>query len=161
MTAQDTENSLERARQLVAAISDVAPPDHPQSKDFNAANADYTHLFERYQAALTDAVAEALTWWNGLIDLSMQRNHCSRQRAEHDALTEAPVGPASHGRVIAAVRRFWLDCDALNRLNTEGDRVPPEQFVLGWLIERNPALAAVLGSWTYFPVGLDHQSHWI
>ncbi|MBC7604111.1 MAG: hypothetical protein H7255_15815 [Ramlibacter sp.] len=161
MSKHIDETAIERARLLVAAVADIAPPDHPKALDAGAAGLPYRRLHREYMAELEDSVGEAQAWWDGLIDHGMKRNRTSRERAERDALAEAPIGPAMHGRVLAAVRRFWLRCDALNRKRPVAERVPPEQFVLGWLIDAQSAHVAVLGRYTYFPVGLDADGNWV
>lgn len=151
----------ERALLLVSAIADVAPPGHPRPIDAQHAGAPYGALHREYLAELGASIQAATSWWDGRIKLSMQRNRRSRERAERDELAIAPVGPASHGRVVGAVRGYWLRCAALNESEPEAQRVPPEQFVLGWLIETEPALVAVLGRYTYLPVGLDVDGRWV
>ena len=161
MKPTNVDAALERARLLVSAIADVAPPGHPAPIEAHAAGASYRTLHAQYLTALRAAVEEAMEWWEGRIKLAMKRNRSSRERTERDQFTTVPTGPASYGTVVAAVRQYWLRCAALNESEPEGGRVPPEQFVLGWLIDAEPELIAILGRYTYLPIGLDAEGRWI
>lgn len=151
----------DRAHSLLISVADVAPPDHPAPVQLAAADEAHRSLFRRYVAELEASVAEAETWWNGLVERAMQRNRKSRDRAERDEFAEAPVGPASHGRVLATVRKFWLECDALNARGPNASAVPPEQLVLGWLIDEQIPLYRTLAFLTYLPIGLDDRGRWV
>ena len=161
MKKNDIVMAQERAALLVSAIADVAPPGHPAPIDARDAGPRYEALYREYLAELGASVQEAMEWWEGRIKLSMQRNRRNRERTERDQFALVPVGPASHGRVIATLRKFWLRCAALNNDEPEARRVPPEQLVLGWLIETQPSLVAILGRLTYLPVGLDADGQWV
>jgi|SRR5215831_18880230 hypothetical protein len=161
MSLHAPKDAEERAHLLLLSIADVAPPGHPQSLSLAEASDEHRKLFRRYIADLEDSVGEAEAWWTGLVERAMQRNRKSRDRAERDAFAEAPVGPASHGRVLATVRKFWLECAALNAANRTARAVPPEMLVLGWLIDEQNSLYRTLAFLTYLPIGLDEQGRWI
>jgi hypothetical protein len=146
---------------LLLSVADVAAPDHPQPVAVSEADEEHRQLFHRYVAELEQSIGEAEAWWTGLIERAMQRNRKSRDRAERDAFAEAPVGPASHGRVLATIRKFWLECDALNVARPTSRAVPPEQLVLGWLIDQQSALYRTLAFLTYLPIGLDERGRWV
>lgn len=159
MKSNDLAAARERAFFLVSAIADVAPPGHPAPIEPQDASPAHVALVREYLTELRASVHEAMQWWEGRIEVGMQRHRGSRERAEREQFEMVPTGPASNGRVVAAVRQYWLRCAALNEREPRG--VPPEQFVLGWLIDREPALVAVLGRWTYLPIGLDADGHWV
>jgi hypothetical protein len=127
-----------------------------------AAALQYRDLFDRYVTDQTEAKQCAEQWWNGVVDNVARRAHKSRTAALGEARAGNPTAPASHSAVIAVLRAYWLQCAALNESVAPEDRVPPEQLVLGWLLESGHAdLAELLGWLTYLPVGLDQTGHWV
>ena len=80
-------------------------------------------LLEEYASALRVAKGRAEQWWAELI-VRIEGDVGSTDRAERAA--RWPDGPASHPWVIAVIRKYWLECEALNEtIQREGG--PPAQ----------------------------------
>jgi hypothetical protein len=156
------ESRLERAALLLAAIKDIAPPGHPQPIPLAEASRQFRESFEQYLVELRRSNGRAEQWFNGLVMGIMERTGKSRDEAIRAALASSPVAPTSHTAVIGTIRTYWLRCAQLNSTVPRAMRVPPEQFVLGWLIEASADdLVTLLSRLTYFPVGLDKNGQWI
>ena len=81
---------------------------------------------------------------------------------QKDAKKYLSVTPADFTDVIGTIRRFWLECDALNKKIQRSERVPPEQFILEWLLDgEHDDLVSFLSKLTYLPIGLDQEGNWI
>jgi hypothetical protein len=148
-----------RASALLQAARDVAPPGHPPA----GGNGSQRHaaLFGRYLKALRAAHESATGWWGAILEAEEERTQDEAVAAEN-VDERRPVGPVAHGEVIAAVRQFWLECAALNEKVAPAERVPPEEFVLGWLIKREQnELAEFLSAFPFWPIGLDFEGHWV
>lgn len=148
-----------RAHELVRAVKDVAPSDHPP--ELMPGSARHGLLFDRYVVAMSDAVEEAMDWWEALIDTEEGRAG-DRTQAEAIVRSRRSVGPAGYGSVVYAVRTYWLECVALNRTaNMEVDTVAPEEFLMLWLMRSGRQdLAQVLASLPYWPIGIDTRGQW-
>lgn len=157
-----TPNDPGRASLLVVSIADVAPQGHPQPVELAAASPGHRRLLEEYLAELRRSAKDAIRWWNGLVEGIRERTGASEDRAQRDVWADVPAGPATHAHVLATLRRYWLRCAELNASLLPSDRVPPEQLVLGWLMELGESeLVGMLGHLTYFPVGLDDKGQWV
>ena len=93
----------------------------------------YEQLFEQYVKDLNEAKEFAECWWTDL-----QNHEHSRLGTSEDANRRLrrrwPNGPASHPRVLAVIRKYWLACEALNeaivqRLDVE-DAESEEVYIL-------------------------------
>lgn len=145
---------------LVAAVRDIAPPDHPAPRSYDAATPEQQALFERYVRELRVAKEAADAWWEGLV--GKHKSAKARAKAEAEVREDVPVGPAAHVRAIGVVRKFWLEVAALNRAASPQTRVAPECLLLTWLSEAgHHELAAFVGSYPYWPVGLDAGGRWV
>src|SRR5262249_35974769 len=93
---------------------------------------EYEALFNRYLLDLRSARDEALAWWSELFksELARERNEV---HAKFRIDLRWPCGPASFPRVIAVVRQYYLECEAL-QVADEAD------------IEANPADESYWGS---------------
>jgi hypothetical protein len=121
----------------------------------------HVQLFEAYLGELNVVIPEAQGWWSGSLSKHQQRLG-SLDEAMRLVWFNRPAGPASYPNVVGVVRRYWLACDALNREAAEvTQRVPPEIFLLQWLVEEEDMEAVrVLAGMPYWPVGLDAEGHW-
>lgn len=73
----------------------------------------YDKLFDEYFEELIDARKEVSTWWNSLFDAEIE-NSGDYKRAESIIRPRWPCGPASHPRIIAIYRKYFLLCEELN-----------------------------------------------
>jgi hypothetical protein len=160
--ASAPQNESVRIAQLLASIADVAPRGHPKPRSLQEASDAHQQLFKEYVAELKRSHRKAEEWVNGLVEGIMRRARKSKERAILEVRATSPAAPASYSTVLGTIRHFWLRCVELNDSVPAAERVPPEQFVLGWLTEGNHAeLAAMISRLTYFPVGLDKSGHWV
>jgi hypothetical protein len=149
-----------RIQNLIAAAKDVAPEDHPSSAKSDLSKK-HRALFKEYLAELGEAKETAEGWWGALI-LAEEERTDDHDQAVENVEERRPVGPSVHGSVIAVVRKYWLACDSLNRLVDRPERVPPEEFVLGRLVDGNhDDFAEFLAGFPFWPIGLDREGNWI
>jgi hypothetical protein len=149
-----------KAQALVDAVRDVAPPGHPPAGRSKPAAGSHRALFDRYVKALRKAKAEADDWRDGIIKAARARGE-SQADAELYFKENYPIGTVAFGRVIEALRRFWLEVDAVNRKVDEGARVAPEEFLLAWLPDgTNDDLAEFLSALPFWPIGLTEDGKW-
>lgn len=73
----------------------------------------YAHLFDQYVVELRAAHAEALTWWERLIEKESART-TDRPRAKNTLRFRWPMGPTAYPRVIAVFRKYFLACTEIN-----------------------------------------------
>jgi hypothetical protein len=145
-----------RVDALLAAVRDIAPAGHPAPVSIGEAGESYRKAFEQYVADLGRARAAGEAWIKGRVDVIVEGTAQSREEALREVLAESPLGPADHASVIGAIRRNWLRCATMNASVRAEQRVPPEQFMLGWLVETNQIdLVTLLVPLPYWPVGLD------
>ena len=73
---------------------------------------EYQALLERYLKDLRLARDAALAWWDDLLvrELAIVGN---RAEAMFRIQMRWPCGPASHPRVIAVFRQYYLECEAI------------------------------------------------
>ena len=143
-------SDLDRWDAHIAAVSKTdASPQHRQ-------------LFEHYGSKLRVAVPKATANWEGELTGWASEGRTLEQ-AYAEMWTTYPAGPAAQPFFVALVRRYWLECDALNKTTPKDQAVRPEQFLLDWL-QADPAnekLVAVLACMPYWPLGMDVKGHWI
>jgi len=147
----------DRADMLIRSVKDVVPS--PPGVVFTAASKPYRALFEAYLAELRTAKDWAEDWWESLIETEKGRTG-SRKRAVVNVKSRWPVGPVAHKGMIGVIRKFWLGCQALNRKAAESKRVPPEEFIMGWLMRQDEALAEFLSGLPFWPMGIDEEGNW-
>ena len=116
----------------LAAITEVAPPDHPAPIAMSDALPIHQRLFEEYLRAARHAASRAQTRWQGLIEGKIESDGMNRKRAEREVRAESPAGPGEESEFIAELRRYWLKCVDANDDVPRDRRVPPEHFVLQW-----------------------------
>ena len=156
-----TERWRKKAKALVDAVRDVAPPDHPPAGRGRAASPGHRTLFDRYVKGLRKAKAEADDWRKGILEASQERG-ATKSEAEIQFKQEYPVGTVASGRIIHVLRRFWLEAAALNGKSDPAMRVAPEEFLLAWLVDgTNDDLAQFLSALPYWPIGLTKDGKWV
>jgi hypothetical protein len=148
---------------LLSAPRDLPPSapwlDPPIAK--SAAAPQHLALFAQYTEFLGDAMAIAEDWWQALIQGHLDEGK-DRTRALEDAYERRYAGPASCPEIVWTLRKFWLDCVALNRTLTSAQQVPPEVFLLHWLDDgRHQQWIQVLSAMPYWPIGLDATGNWV
>ncbi|HLY08655.1 MAG TPA: hypothetical protein VKW04_05020 [Planctomycetota bacterium] len=149
-----------RAQALVDAVRDVAPADHPPAGRSRSAATSHRAPFDRYVKALRNAKAEADDWRDGIISAARSRGE-NQQDAELTFKENFPVGTVAFGRVIEALRRFWLEAAALNKKVDPAAAVAPEEFLLSWLMDgTNDDLAEFLSALPFWPIGLTEDGKW-
>jgi hypothetical protein len=152
-------NWHDKAVDLVRAVSDLAVPAHPGPG--RKGTPPHRKLFKAYVAELAEAAESANAWWHALIEEEEERTDSYDEAVEY-VRERHPGGPAAHKFVIAAVRKAWLACDALNKRSQEVDRVQPEELVLAWLVrDGHQKLGEFISQLTYWPVGLDEDGAWV
>ena len=146
------------AEMLIRSVNDVAPS--PPGVAFTAASKPYRVLFEAYLAELRTAKGWSEEWWDSLV--KAEKDRCgSKKRAVANVKTSWPVGPVAHKGMIGVIRKFWLGCQTLNQKSAESNRVPPEEFIMGWLIRQDEALAEFLSDLPFWPIGIDGDGKWV
>jgi len=149
-----------KAQALVDAIPDVAPPGHPPHGRSKSTATSHQALFDRYVKALRKAKAEAEEWREDIISAARERGE-DQQDAELTFKENYSVGTVAFGRVIAVLRRFWLEADALNKKVAPAAAVAPEDFLLAWLMDgTNDDLAEFLSALPFWPIGLTEDGKW-
>jgi len=149
-----------KAQALVDVVRDVAPPGHPPAGRSKTTASGHRALFDRYVKALRKAKAEADGWRDGIIKAARSRGE-TQADAERYFKENYPVGTVAFGWVIAALRRFWLESDALNRKVDPAATVAPEEFLLSWLQDgTNDDLAEFLSALPFWPIGLTEDGKW-
>ena len=161
VTKETVDEGLAR---LLSAPKDVQRWDHGVGDPGMAAASDaHRQLFADYRRALQAVVPEAVAEWNDAIAEGTQEVG-NRDEVITILWSRSPAGPAAKGEVIAAVRRFWLACDALNRRSPAAARVAPEAFVLAWLVAQAGVASdavQVLCCMPYWPLALDRDGNWL
>jgi hypothetical protein len=118
-------------------------------------SAEHRRLFLAYRGELRTVVPRALNWWQGMAD------EAKKEGDELDAWRTRPAGPASYPRFVALVRKYWLECYAFNKVVEAEERVPPEVFLLGWLLDvEHGESIQVLACMPYWPIGMDSSKEW-
>jgi hypothetical protein len=152
----------ERAQALMESILDVAPEDHPKPLSRSAADSEHKRLFASYLRELRAAKKVAEEWWDAIVKNTARRTRGGHGEALRAAKQRRPLGPLSDSNFIGVVRRFWLECTALNEGLPADKRVPPEVFLLGWLMDSGEDdLARFVAGLTFWPVGLDQKNRWV
>jgi hypothetical protein len=118
-------------------------------------------LFAAYVSELRRAKQDVEEWWKTLIDAEEKRTG-DRKQAVQNVKERRPPGPVIHGSIQAIIRKYWLECAKLNQVLVPSDQVPPEDLLLGWLMNgENEDLAEFLSAIRYWPIGMDHKGNWV
>ena len=159
-TIHDVTRGIQR---LLSAPRDL-PPSAPWMDppiDKSAASEAHRALFNEYLEFMQDAVTIAEDWWEGMIRAKVEAGS-DRRTAINAAYNGRFSGPASRPEVVWTLRTFWLRCVAVNREVPELQRVPPEVFLLHWLLDgQHDEWVQVITGMPYWPIGLDQQGDWV
>lgn len=118
-------------------------------------------LFEGYVHDLRRAKGGAQKRWDAMVAAEFGRTG-DLNRAEKNVERRIPLGRVVDPGVIAVVRKYWRECDALNAQLPEGARVRAEDFLLRFLLQSgHDDLAEFLAGLPYWPIGLDAEKHWV
>jgi hypothetical protein len=127
------------------------------------ASSEYLRLFENYEADLQRVAADAERAWDAEIKW-LRENSPTPEEAVAERWTAIPGGPSARPTFVALIRRFWLAVDALNRQVPVEQAVPPEVFLVKWVMDAVPLTdirLKVLAVMPYWPLGLDTDGNWI
>lgn len=126
-----------------------------------AASEAHRVLFEQYLQFMEDAVTIAEEWWQGMIE-ALEQGGIDRDSAIEAAYNNRFAGPATCPEVVWTLRKFWLECVTLNSEVPELQRVPPEVFLLYWLLDgQHDDWIQLITGMPYWPIGLDELGNWV
>jgi len=122
----------------------------------------HLELFEDYVGLLDQVISYAVARWEGLVQARLNEG-LTRKAALETYYSVWPAGPASLPQLVWVLRTFWLECAELNEQSPPDLRVPPQVFLLGWLIREggHELTLQVLGGMPYWPIGLDADGNWV
>lgn len=145
-----------------------APRDLPASAPWTdppiareAASRAHQQLFAEYIKYLSEAMGIAEAWWQDLVLAKMNEGRDLKSAVEA-AYERRFAGPACRPELVWTVRTFWVRCAALNKELPEDQRVPPEVFLLFWLLDgKHDEWVQVISAMPYWPIGLDGTGNWV
>jgi hypothetical protein len=118
-------------------------------------------LFAEYTEYLSEAIGIAEAWWQNLVLAKMSEGK-DLNRAVEAAYERRFAGPACRPELVWTLRTFWLRCVAVNKELPEDERVPPEVFLLFWLMDgKHDEWVQVISGMPYWPIGLDRKGNWV
>lgn len=158
-TIHNVEKGLSRLYCSPTDVHTLVP--QGEAKPMTAASPGHRQLFSEYLEGLTTVYSITEQWWSGLIDAQARENSSERDTAMRMAFLRRVAGPASDPQFVAVIREFWLRCVALNASLAEGDKVPPQVLLLGWLVEAEQNdFVRLVTCMPYWPIGLDAMGNW-
>lgn len=133
----------------------------------------HADLLDDYCVELRAARDEVQIWWANL-----RSAEGSRGAPDSDLRIRWPAGPASHPRIVAIFRKYFLACDALNeqilagRDNADQEDadhdgwgkdsppgppgpIPPARLLLDGLDAKDCDLQKFMESFVFMPIGID------
>jgi len=135
-------------------------------------------LYSQYAKDLRVVKVAAERWWRSLL-LAVEDKAKDAARAAQAVQLRWPAGAPSHPRVIAVLRKYWIECEELNRQLMEEDQqhgskpdmeeedeegeeespVPAKDFLTEFLLDgKNDKLAEFLFPLTYWPIGREEEN---
>jgi hypothetical protein len=147
---------------LYCAPSDLFSTDMSDKppKKYEVSGAAHQALFADFLVNLSRIYPAIEEWWSSLVDAQMEEG-VTRAEAIDLAFEKRLAGPAAAPEFVSLVRGTWLDCARLNAKLPEADQVPPEELMLGWLLDRNEEkFVQLLTCMPYWPIGLDENGNW-
>lgn len=162
MTLETIHNVEKGVSRLYCSPTDVeVSASQGTAKPLAAATSTHRQLFDEYLQGLNEVYPIAEKWWASLIDAQARENGEARDTAMRMAFLRRVAGPAADPQFVALIREFWLRCVALNASLAEEEKVPPQELLLGWLVqlEKNDFVRLVT-CMPYWPVGIDKQGNW-
>ena len=157
---ETTESWRLRADALIQSMSDVRREPPVEVYVLKPGSA-HVALFERYVHALRRAKQGAEKRWDSMVATEFGRTG-DLTLAQHNVARRNPIGPVSSPGVIAVLRRYWLECDAVNSRVSTSERVRPEEFLLRLIqVPPHQELASFLSALPYLPIGMDVEGRWV
>lgn len=159
MTRHDIQRGI---RRLLTAPRDLPPSAPWRDPPIEKAEASDGHrdAYDRYLEALEPALEIAEQWWNGMMGRFTDQG-VSVEDAMNQVYQTTFAGPAALPDLVWVVRTYWLECVAINESLPEPQRVPPEVFLLYWLVQdRRTEAVQVLSGMPYWPIGLSAEGCW-
>lgn len=153
-------NWRDRVDALLQAARDVHLVSRP-AKPLKDISAPHRELFDRYVQDMRRAIRGADAWWDAMVRTQQSRGADSVQ-AQRAVRKLNPVGRVADRAVIATLRKYWLACEEINANLPTGMQLPPEEFVLGRLVNSPfEDVARFLSDLPYWPMGMDAAGKWI
>lgn len=151
----------EGVRRLLAQPGDVRPENPALSAvTRDAASPEHRSVHEDYVADLRTACGIAASWWEDTVR-AQERLGLSRDAAIRESFDRRWAGPAAHPKVVWIVRLYWLACDKINTDFAPDRPVPPQTFMLQWLVDAGESeLVRLIACMPYWPIGLDANGDW-
>ena len=160
-TIHDVQRGIHR---LLQAPRDVAVKNPVEWKDppatLHAATSRHQELFADYKEFLEEALEIAEEWWNDQIQVQLD-DGLAPDAALNAVYANVFAGPAARPEVVWTLRTYWLKCDAINRETAVEEQVPPQVFLLSWLMDgSHDAWVQALTGLPYWPIGLSDSGQW-
>ena len=132
-------------------------------------------LLDSYVAELREAKKPVNVWWARLVAVELARAP-NKVAAANELRRRWPNGPATHPRVIAIVRKYYLACERMNdeimaswgareALAVDGSgaapeeregTIPPAFFVGECLVTKDTEdVANIIAHFKYWPIGMN------
>jgi hypothetical protein len=145
----------------------------------------YDDVLTRYASDLAGARDQASRWWDELVAREMKAGR-SKAEAEHLCRMRWPMGAASHPRIVAIYRRYFLETGAINDEflsreivdggfdasalwdagpeeeeeddDDDGDAmIQPAVLLLDGLARRDAELRDFMLHFVFLPIGMDRE----
>ncbi len=148
-------NQPDAIKRLLEQPGDIRPQDKTAHIELKNAGAKHRELFDRYRGDVANLISVAAPWWEGTIKGFQERNGVDRPSAIKACFNNRAAGAAAHPNVVWIIRNYWLDCADLNK-ETPHEAVPPQVFLLQWLIDEGEKDGVdLVSSMPYWPIGFD------
>lgn len=159
MIPYDVERGVRRLLTAPRDLPESISWQEPAIKKEQASN-QHQQLFDEYVKSLNIAVKAAIEWWEGMIKARVVRG-VVQEEAMNEVYMARLAGPAAKPEVVYVIRKYWLNCITINAELHDMQPVPPEVFLLSWLIDENQEiLVQILAGMPYWPIGLDCDGNW-
>ena len=129
-------------------------------------------LFDSYVEDLSAAKSASEDWWRDLLDAETSALG-DRDEAIRQVRRRWRRGPASHPRVIAVIRKYFMECQRLNEFLESDDFDPddernqyeeiyPQIFLTEWLLDgKNDELGEFIADLPYWPIGMNEDGDYV
>jgi hypothetical protein len=161
LTAHNVDKGIRRLLLAPRDLPQVWPrPEVPITK--SAAAPAHLRMFDAYVRDIKRAVDEAVYSWSFRIREMQEERGMNQAQAVDQAYNNFLAGPAGSPYVIWAVRKYWLACEAINKDLPIDRRVPPEVFLMSWLLgHEHQEEVQVLAQLPFWPLGMNGEGNWI
>ncbi len=158
MTTERIEKGIKRLLAMPGDLRQCGVQLCKTSSNFKGSFAHQT-LFNEYKETITGVALVALDWWAEIVEARILEAE-NRDDAVRGAWRSRPAGPASFPGFVALIRDYWLACHNLNNEVSPDQCVPPETFLVLWLLEENQTDGIkVISCMPYWPIGLDKDGN--